>query len=425
MTPQSELYQILFESLPEPALVLDKEQRIEARNRAAAVLFSKASPSPAQAYEEGGIGSAVPWLEEELRAMIALGESESSFEKRLQTSGGERSFRVTLLRSLPSGDGGFPGTLVMLADLTEQKRAEEALRESELRFRSLVQSADDAIVLSDSHGNILSWNQGAQSIFGYEENEVLGQPLTMLFPDPFHQASRDSLGEVYPGGAFRKDGKTAEGYGVRKDGTRFPVELSVAVWDVDGETFYSGIIRDISERKRAEALVRLLSLTDDLTGLYNRRGFLTLAEQELKLAARTKRRMYLLFVDLDGMKWINDTLGHQEGDRAIREAAALLKHTYRESDIIARIGGDEFAVLVHEARKEDERTLTSRLERNLGVHNRRENQPFDLSLSIGIVSCDAADPCSLEVLLDRADRLMYEEKQRKRKDGNISERPQE
>jgi diguanylate cyclase (GGDEF)-like protein/PAS domain S-box-containing protein len=424
MTPPPELYQGLFMNLTVPVIILDREHRIQARNPAAARLFSPNPSPPAQVYEEGGIGSAVPWLEEELRAMLALGEKESSFEKRLQTTQGERCFQVTL-RPLPKPNGGSLGMLVMLADLTEQKRTEEALRESELRFRSLVQSADDAIVLSDGHGNILSWNQGAQAIFGYEESEILGKPLTMLFPDPFHQASRDSLGEVHLGGAFRKNGKTAEGNGVRKDGSRFPVELSVAVWDVNGETFYSGIIRDISERKRAEALVRLLSLTDDLTGLYNRRGFLTLAEQELKLAARTKRRMYLLFVDLDGMKWINDTLGHQEGDRAIRDAAALLKHTYRESDIIARIGGDEFAVLVHEARKEDERALTSRLERNLAAHNGKENQLFNLSLSIGVVSCDAADPCSLEVLLDRADRLMYEEKQRKRKNGNIPDRPRE
>jgi diguanylate cyclase (GGDEF)-like protein len=203
------------------------------------------------------------------------------------------------------------------------------------------------------------------------------------------------------------------------------VELSVAVWDVNGETFYSGIIRDTSERKRAEALVRLLSLTDELTGLYNRRGFLTLAEQQLKLAARTRRRMYLLFVDLDGMKAINDTLGHQEGDQAIREAAALLKNTYRESDIIARIGGDEFAVLVPEARKEDGRALTARLERNLAALEKKEGLPFKLSLSIGIVSCDASDPCSLEVLLDRADRMMYEQKQGKRKNGQIPERPEE
>jgi len=422
MTSQHELYRSLFENLTLPVIVLDGEHRIEARNQAAAALFSKASSSPASTYEEGGIGSAVPWVEEELRAMQALGEPESSFEKLLETARGKRIFRVTL-RPLPGGDGRSRGTMVMLADLTEQKRTEEALRESELKFRSLVQSADDAIVLSDGHGNILSWNLGAAAIFGYEEDEVLGKPLTMLFPDPFHQASRDSLGEAHPGGAFTKNGKTAEGTGVRKDGSRFPVELSVAVWDVEGETFYSGIIRDISERKRAEALVHLLSLTDDLTGLYNRRGFLTLAEQQLKLAARTQRRMYLLFLDLDGMKWINDTLGHQEGDRAIREAAALLKRTYRESDIIARIGGDEFAVLVPEAHKEDERALTSRLERNLTAYHRKESQPFNLSLSIGIVSCDATDPCSLEVLLDRADRLMYEEKQRKRKGGDVPSRP--
>lgn len=410
MTPEG--YQRIFENLTVPIILLDSEDRIEVLNPAAAALFPRPIPSQDSAYQEGGIGSAVLWLEEELRAMVALGELETSFEKTLETAKGRRCFQA-ILRRFPDGDGGSQGTMVMLTDLTEQKRIEERLGESELKFRSLVQSADDAIVLSDGHGSILSWNQGAQAMFGYEEQEVLGKPLTMLFPDPYHQASSEPLDRSHLTGGFRKNGKTAEGFGVCKDGTRIPVELSVAVWEIEAETFYSGIIRDTSERKRAEALLHMLSLTDELTGLYNRRGFMTLAEQHLKLAARTRRRMYLLFADLDGMKVINDTLGHQEGDRAIREAGELLKHTFRESDIIARIGGDEFAVLVPEARKEDENVVKARLENNLIERQAKADLAFKLSLSIGIVSCNGEEPCSLDALLDQADREMYEQKQKK------------
>ena len=416
MTTTSDRYQRVFENLTIPVILLDGDYRVESLNRPAAELFSNgpgAEPSFPSAAEPG---TDLPWLREELALFASRNLPEQIVEKSVETRRGSRYFQVTLKR-LQDGRCPTCGTMVMLADLTEQKQAEEALRESELKFRTVVQSADDAIVLSDGHGTILSWNQGAQAMFGYEESEVLGQPLTMLFPDPYRQASPDLLEWNPLTGGFRKNDKTAESYGVRKDGSRFPVELSVAVWEMGSETFYSGIIRDISERKRAEALLRLLSLTDELTGLYNRRGFLMLAEQQLRMAARTKHRMYLVFVDLDGMKWINDTLGHQEGDRAIREAAALLKHTYRESDIIARIGGDEFAVLVSEGRKDDAAVLTVRLEKNLAQRQAKPDQSFTLSLSIGIVTCDAENPCSLDTLLDQADREMYEQKQRK-KAGN-------
>ena len=108
------------------------------------------------------------------------------------------------------------------------------------------------------------------------------------------------------------------------------------------------LIKSEEERKQTEKVIRNLSITDDLTNLFNRRGFFTLAEQQLQIASRTGREMVLLFVDLDKLKSINDALGHAEGDQALRETATILKNSFRESDIIARIGGDEFVVLAAE-----------------------------------------------------------------------------
>ena len=156
-----------------------------------------------------------------------------------------------------------------------------------------------------------------------------------------------------------------------------------------------------------------MALIDDLTGLNNRRGFSTLGQQQLKLSNRAKKGMFLLFSDLDNLKWINDTLGHHEGDRALVETATISRETFRQSDIIARVGGDEFAVLAVEAYRDSGDILAARLQENLRTHNAQRNRRYKLSISVGLDYYDPICPCSIDELLDRADRSMYEQKQKK------------
>jgi diguanylate cyclase (GGDEF)-like protein len=166
------------------------------------------------------------------------------------------------------------------------------------------------------------------------------------------------------------------------------------------------------ERNQAEEALRTLSLIDELTGLHNRRGFFALAEQQLKIANRMKKEMLLIFADLDHLKWINDTLGHHEGDLALIEAAGILKETFRTSDIIARIGGDEF-VITTEAVETSVNVLITRLLENLDSHNAKGDRRYKLSLSTGITRYEPENPCSIDELLRRADALMYEAKRKK------------
>ena len=167
--------------------------------------------------------------------------------------------------------------------------------------------------------------------------------------------------------------------------------------------------------KEAEAHMRAMSLRDDLTGLYNRRGFFSLAEQQTRLSQRTGRNMLLFYCDLDAMKSINDTLGHHEGDRALTDVAAILKETFRESDIIARIGGDEFTVLAIESDDTSVGMLRMRLEKNLIAFADRSGRPYDISLSIGVATYDPLLSESLDKVLSRADDLMYRQKQARRR----------
>jgi diguanylate cyclase (GGDEF)-like protein len=182
---------------------------------------------------------------------------------------------------------------------------------------------------------------------------------------------------------------------------------------IDNEPMMGGIAIDITERKLLEEELHRLSIVDELTGLYNRRGFLALSEQQLKFAERKTKNIILHFIDLDYMKWINDTLGHQEGDTALVEIAAILRQTFRKSDIIGRMGGDEFAVLAIDTAHEERKTL-ARLRQALDSYNRSETRRYKLSLSVGTAHFDPENPISLDELIARADNLMYEEKRTKR-----------
>jgi len=165
---------------------------------------------------------------------------------------------------------------------------------------------------------------------------------------------------------------------------------------------------------KGEETLLALSLIDELTGLYNRRRFFVLTEQSLKLSVRTKKKLLLLFIDMDNLKWINDHHGHNEGDQALIDLANILKKTFRESDIVARIGGDEFVVL-SESTDENGEIILTRLYENIKDHNTKRSRVYSLSISVGATQFDPNHPVSIDELLSKADALMYAQKRKKLK----------
>lgn len=182
--------------------------------------------------------------------------------------------------------------------------------------------------------------------------------------------------------------------------------------------FVSTQVAQAIERKRSEEALRNLSLTDDLTGLYNRRAFTMLAEQQMKLTHRLQRRMLLLFGDVDNLKIINDTHGHPMGDQALKEVASVLKETFREVDIIARLGGDEFVILAPDASVESVDTLVERLQDTLRARNQAAERPYQLTVSVGIANYDPEQPCLVDELIARADVEMYRHKHSRPANGH-------
>ncbi len=171
-------------------------------------------------------------------------------------------------------------------------------------------------------------------------------------------------------------------------------------------------VRCAAKQYMLQAELGNLALTDELTGLYNRRGFMAVAERQMKLGRRSGRGMLLFMIDVDGLKKINDAYGHGEGDTALKSASAVLEETFRDSDVVARLGGDEFAVLAIEAAGHSESTIETRLLECLKSINRRESR-YKISMSFGLARFDPEGCASIEELLMSADQALYEQKRHK------------
>jgi PAS domain S-box-containing protein len=247
-----------------------------------------------------------------------------------------------------------------MTDVTERQRAEEALQESQARYRAVTESASDAIISSDGRGQIVGWNLAAETIFGYCASEVMGQPLTIIMPSAWQHGHAAGIARLQGGGKPRVVGRTVELEGRRKDGSPFPVEFSCQMAGGRRTLLYSWFAYHRSktgdeELRRAKGLNPMLSCGAPagkpwigLTGLYNRIYFDELATREFHAAVRYERALAVMMIDVDHFKQVNDTLGHAAGDEVLaligRTAAA---HT-RAADVMARLGGDEFILLLPE-----------------------------------------------------------------------------
>ncbi|MFO7603173.1 MAG: diguanylate cyclase, partial [Gammaproteobacteria bacterium] len=291
----------------------------------------------------------------------------------------------------------------------------QRLARSERQFRSLFESAPDAMVVTDLSGNIQSSNARAQQLFGYNAAELAGQPIEILMPKN-QRARHEMLVAGYGQKPRRRDLDSGlEFCGCRRDGSEFPAEISLSPLETAEGARIISTVRDITQRKHYEQAIREMSLTDELTGLRNRRGFQLLAELQLHMAQRLGKRAVLYFADLDNMKEINDQQGHAAGDQALVDMAAILTATFRETDSIARLGGDEFVVLALEATSEDTEASRDRLQEHIAQHNASASRPFQIAVSVGLAEYVPDTEDSIASLLKRADADMYQVKQKRRR----------
>lgn len=294
----------------------------------------------------------------------------------------------------------------------------ERYRESAERYQSLVDHLPVGVYRTTASGKIIESNLALARMLGYDSrDEIMNVNVKSLYVKSGerirHLARLESrVTEFAQFQLKRKNGTAIWG----RDYCR-------AVRGQDGKIMhYDGILVDITGVKKAErslkrALRKLeeLSLEDELTRLHNRRGFFSLAGSHIELANRKNSFLFMLFLDLDHLKEINDTLGHGQGDAALVDLAGILKSTFRKSDIKARVGGDEFAVFPIGTTREGVDAALRRLVHNIAVFNNSGKRRYELSVSVGISVYDPRTPSSIDDLVMKADKAMYEQKARKRK----------
>ena len=316
-----------------------------------------------------------------------------------------RSFE-TRVEPLRSADGHISGTVGIAIDITDRKTLYDALQKQNVYFASLFESAPEAIAILDEHDHIVRINGQFTALFGYTEQEALGKDINALIvPEELAEEGATLCTKVAGGEGIR-----AESLRRQKDGHTFWVSISATRFiagDEPGKVY--AMYQDISARKRAEEDLRALLLVDELTGLPNRRAFITLSEQRLKLAVRMERDVLMIFIDVDHLKAINDTWGHLAGDRALIDTARVLKESCREADIIARLGGDEFVALMTVDSDQTAELVCERIRARVEAHNLETPRGYPLSLSVGATRTKS-EGTMLADLLAQADTALYEQK---------------
>jgi len=284
--------------------------------------------------------------------------------------------------------------------------------ESAQYYLTLLHNVSDVIYSLSPDGIITSLNPAFEKVTGLSCDDWIGKSFAkIIHPDDLPFALEKFLSALRGESSPKFELRT-----ISSSGNYLTGEFTTTPLMQDGKVVkILGIVRDITEHKQMAEKLKSLSLYDDLTGLYNRRGFLPLAEKSLSLANRQKKDLLMIYLDLNDLKVINDTWGHLEGDQALMDTAEILKKTYRVVDIIARMSGDEFAVILVGAAKNDIGTVTGRLQNNIEAHNAANIRNYTLSICCGVSYYDTENPCSLDEFISRADHMMYEQKRLRRK----------
>ena len=325
--------------------------------------------------------------------------------------GGRRLFSFSLIKLDDSR------IMAMLQDVTAQAQRERLLRHQEIWMNAILTGAVDyALINLDARGCVTEWNDSIGRVTGHG-TEVVGRSMAVFYPedaitpervlDRLHEADHSGW-SLDDGWRQRADGKCFWGSAMIAPQRALPGDnrLSAALAGVD-ETGYCLIVRDMSGHRDAAEEARHAAVCDHLTGIGNRRAFFDAAETELQRWRRSRRPLSLVLIDADHFKKINDTHGHPVGDAVLRHIARLMGATFRQVDVVARIGGEEFAVLLPSADLASAQRVAERLRAALEAQpTLTDVGPVRCTVSIGVATMDEATP-SVEALLKRADEVLY------------------
>ena len=347
-----------------------------------------------------------PEVRHEFDRRLADEEDNSALEFRIRALDGNRRWVRDVSHQQRNELSETVAHRGVLVDVTDHKRTVRALRDSEEKYRAIFENVQDVYYRTDMNGTIVEVSPAVKRHLGYERDELVGHPADNLYPDP---ADRELLRN-----RVLADGEVT-GYEVRlerKDGNPiwFSVNARLLTDAKDQPVGFEGLLRDITDRKDLERRLEELSVRDPLTGCYNRRYLESLRGR----LERPTSRWGCLLLDLDDFKSVNDTYGHEEGDRVLQGVSHFIRRHGRAEDVVIRLGGDEFAIFVAAASREELATIAERL---------REVAPFEspAPFSLGTAFRELGQP--IEEVVARADRAMYAEKGRRLRPADEIDKP--
>ena len=381
------------------AIWLKGDAYIEQLNEAAASLHTKISSGKTDYQELKPLLEAINRIDSELTPI------ENEFSYKLAESSRDTKLVIIVLMMVSTLLLLSLGLFFSYRMVRRIAAADLALKESELRLRTIVDTAMDALVEVDAQGAITRWSKQAESIFAWSKDEALGRKLhELILPPHSNEMQVDEIKNLHES---LPDNRRLEIVALRRDGTQFPAELTLSTVSWGRELESCIFIRDITKRKEAAEKLIQLAHYDIVTNLPNRILFQDRLEQQIMKAKRTSRPLALMFLDVDRFKEINDTLGHHKGDTLLRETAKRLTECVRQTDSVARMGGDEFTIILADL---EDLTSVERIAQNI---LQRIAEPYDLdgelayvSVSIGITFYPA-DADTSDTLLKNADQAMY------------------
>jgi diguanylate cyclase (GGDEF)-like protein/PAS domain S-box-containing protein len=337
--------------------------------------------------------------------MELLAEERMIPLKILRRDGGVIEVEMWVNQVGPAGENVF---LIEAKDITEHLRAARALRSREQWLEGIIKSVADGIITVDHGGIIQSFNPAAERIFRFRATEVIGKGIETLIPEAIEepinlQDSGLEWQRIMKGGG--------EQVGKRKDGAVFPIEIAFREMMLGESVTYAGVVRDITDRRRAEERILYMANHDHLTGLANRSLLLDRMEDAINRACRHQRKMAVVFLDLNQFKPINDTYGHAVGDRILIGVGDRLRNALRKTDTVARVGGDEFVLILEEIADEDMlRRAVAKILAAVRAPQEIDGVFHAVASSLGVAQYpgNAEDAATL---LELADKAMYRAKQ--------------
>lgn len=406
-------FKAIADSLPGMVAYWDRDLRCHFANRSYLEWFGRSPETVVGGTMRELMGDALFALNEpHIRAVLA-GQAQH-FERILTKADG--SVGITAVNYVPDTDsqGETLGFFVLVTDVTAIKESEGRAKDAEARMRAIFDNVLEGIITIDGHGLIVSANPATVSMFGYGLDELVGCNVKMLMPEPDRGRHDGYIARYQSTNETKVIGFGRELEGQAKDGRIFPMELSVTKLDLHGGRLFVGSIRDITERRRAQELLKSLASTDGLTNLANRRQFDERLAREFAAHSRSGGELSMILLDIDHFKAFNDTYGHVGGDDCLRRVAQLIGQTVpRVTDLAARYGGEEFACILPMTTLKMATQIAERIRtgiERLAIPHCQSSVAGHVTASLGVITTRCRPGGSAVDIVTLADEQLYRAK---------------